>query len=172
MSEVDALFRLLSAAPPRSAEVVKRHTLGKASVEQLAALYAVTPEQAKRVLLRALLDVESGGTTRVADADEPALADAVLGPVAPPEPLAQKLRALIAALNAHADALRAALDEAAVAFEKSPDRTRDDWLRRLAIVVVLALTAYFYWREANKPKEWQRRPLLQPSSPASTSAPP
>lgn len=152
MSEVNALFRLLTAAPPRSAEIVKRYTLGKQPLEALATLYAVTPENAQRVVLRALVDVESSGSERIKDTDEPGIAAAVLLGTPSTDALVVRLRSLIDRLNANAEPLRAELTRAAEEFEKSPDRARDDWLRRLAIIVVLALTAYFYWRENNKPK--------------------
>jgi hypothetical protein len=153
MSEVDALFRLLQAAPPRSAEIVKRVTLRGLTLDAVAAQFSLTPELGKRLVLRALLDVESGGTLRVPDADEPALAEAVLSDtVTPTDPLATRLHGLRTRLRDHAPALEKKLEAAAEAFEKSPDRARDEWLRRLAIVVVLALSAYFYWREQNKPK--------------------
>ncbi|MBL8914790.1 MAG: hypothetical protein JNM17_29055 [Archangium sp.] len=151
-SEVAALFRLLSAAPPRSAEIVKRYTLGKQPLDALATLYAVTPENAQRVVLRALLDVDSGGTEHIKDSDEPTLAQAVLLGTPSTDALVVRLRSLIDRLNSNAEPLREELARAAEAFEKSPDRSRDDWLRRLAIIVVLLLTAYFYWRENNKPK--------------------
>lgn len=55
------------------------------------------------------------------------------------------------ALVEHRTELIRRLDAAAIEWAKSPDRQRDERLRQLAIVVVLALTAFFYWREANKP---------------------
>lgn len=70
------------------------------------------------------------------------------------------------ALAAHRDVLRSKLDEAADAWAKSPDRVRDERLRQLAIVVVLALTAFFYWREANKPLPPSRpRPMYPATTP-------
>ena len=42
MSDVDALFRLLTAAPPRSAEIVKRVALGQKSFPQIALLHTKT----------------------------------------------------------------------------------------------------------------------------------
>lgn len=57
-----------------------------------------------------------------------------------------KLEGQADALRAHREELLTRLDAAAKAWAESPDRTRDERLRQLAIVIVLALTAYFYWR--------------------------
>jgi hypothetical protein len=149
MSDVDDLFTLLSDAPPRSLEIVKRFALEGMTLEQLAALYDVGVPEARVLVFRALLDVESGGTKRVRDADEGELAS----------PFVEKLRG-------NREALLLRLREAAVAFANSPDRTRDEWVRRLAIVVVLALTAFFYWRENSKPRPPpEKRPILAPANP-------
>ncbi|MFT3707054.1 MAG: hypothetical protein QM817_05230 [Archangium sp.] len=123
-----------------------------ATLEELSKLYAVTPEQGRLLVLRALLDVESGGTHRVADADEPSLAAAVFDAQPSTDPLTTRLRGLIERLKNNAAPVTEKLRVAAEEFEKSPDRSRDEWLRRLAIVAVLALTAFFYLRESNKPK--------------------
>lgn len=149
MSEVDALFRLVQAAPPRSAEIVKRFTLRRTSLEELATLYAVTPALARILVLRALVDVEGG--PRVPAPDEPELAAAVFDG-APGDSRATALRSLIEKLQSHAEPLTQKLRVAAEEFEKSPDRARDEWVRRFAIVLVLALTWYFWRQQENKPK--------------------
>ncbi len=59
------------------------------------------------------------------------------------DPLAAPLKELAA----HHEAVRQLLIEAEEAYQRSPAARRETWLRRLAIVVVLALSAWFYWRE-------------------------
>lgn len=69
-------------------------------------------------------------------------------------------------LTEHRVDLLTRLDAAAVEYAKSPDRIREERLRQLAIVVVLVLSAFFYWREANKPKT-----VLKPRPTVPTAAP-
>lgn len=165
MSEVDALVRKLTAAPPRSAEIVKRYALRDVSPAALGPLFEVEEPQARRLLLRALLDVSSGGTLAVSDADEATLLPQVLDAAPVVTPLAQELVVLVAKLRANSDEVTEALRKAAEAFEASPDRVRDEWLRRAAIVLVLALTAFFYWRDQNKPRPPpEKRPTVAPAS--------
>ena len=151
MSQVDALFRLLTEAPPRSAEIVRRVALDGLALEQVAQLFNVGLPEAEVLVFRALVDVRSGGSERVRDGAE---RDGV------------RERELLELLKAHRAPLQARLAEAAQAYAASPDRNRDEWLRRLAIVVVLALTAFFYWREQHKPRPPpEKRPTVQPASP-------
>ncbi|MGV3622381.1 MAG: hypothetical protein ACO1OB_16305 [Archangium sp.] len=70
------------------------------------------------------------------------------------------------ALVEHRAELLTRLDAAAADYAKSPDRVREERLRQLAIVVVLVLSAFFYWREANKPKT-----VLKPRPPVPSAAP-
>jgi hypothetical protein len=159
MSEVDALFRLLTAAPPRSAQIVKRYALKGESLESIGAAFSVGHPEAKRLVLRALLDVPSGGTARLNDADEPALVGRVFHEVHGPHELSQ----LVKRLRTNAAELEQRLQRAAEEFERSPDRGRDEWLRRLAIAVVIGLTAFFYLREQNKPRPPpEKRPVFVP----------
>ncbi|MDP1826917.1 MAG: hypothetical protein Q8L48_26830 [Archangium sp.] len=163
MSEVDALFRLLNAAPPRSAEIVKRVTLAGTGFPALAALYGVDEARARVLVFRALLDVQSGGSRRVPDQREPVEVEAMTRADAPSTGEGAEVRRLWASLVEHREGLTALLDKAAAEFAASPDRDRDEWLRRLAIVLVLALTAYFWWREQTRPlPPPQKRPATAP----------
>lgn len=167
MSEVDALFRLLTAAPPRSAELVKRVALAQQPFTELTALYGVDLPRLERLVFRSFLDVLSGGTARVPDEREPAEVKAMLGQG--PGAEGADVRRLWDQLSDHRAALQDQLARAAAAFEASPDRARDEWLRRLAIIVVLALTAFFYVKEKNKPHP---PPQKRPTTTAPPSAPP
>lgn len=53
------------------------------------------------------------------------------------------------ALHDHRVELLLKLDAAAKAWAASPDRVRDERLRQLAIVIVIALTAFFYWQQSH-----------------------
>lgn len=170
MSEVDALFRLLTDAPPRSAEIVKRVALAGMGFPEVGKLYGVDVPRAQVLVFRALLDVMSGGTARVPDVREEAEVLAMVGPSPSPLPASQgegfQVRKLWDQLTLHREALKVRLDQSAAAFAASPDRIRDEWLRRIAIVVVIALTAFFYWREQHKPRPPpQKRPIVAPVTP-------
>lgn len=165
MSEVDALFRLLTAAPPRSADVVKRVALQGMGWPELATLYGVTVPQVQLLVFRAFLDVGSGGSARVPDEREPAEVEVMLS-AAPGSGEGAQARKLWDRLTQSRDALKVKLDRAAAEHAASPDRDRDEWLRRIAIVMVLALTAYFWWREEHKPRPPpQKRPITAPVTP-------
>lgn len=165
MPEVDALFRLLTDAPPRSAEIVKRVSLAGIDLPALATLYAIDLPRAQILLFRALLDVGSGGKTRVPDSREPAEVAAMLEGTAGTGEGAEARR-LWERLKAHREELKARLAKSAADYAASPDRDRDELFRRVAIVVVLALTAFFYWREQHKPlPPPQKRPVIAPVTP-------
>ncbi|MFZ5443437.1 MAG: hypothetical protein ACOZQL_25745 [Myxococcota bacterium] len=159
MSEVDALFRLLAHAPPRAAAIVRRAALEGTPPEALARLYDLGPAEAQVLLLRALVDVKSGGTLQLDDAaEQQALAELFA------TPRRGEYGVFFDALVTHRAALVERLEKAAADFAASPDRARDEWLRRLAIAVVLALTAYFWHREQNKPRPPpEKRPTVAPS---------
>lgn len=73
------------------------------------------------------------------------------------------LAELLAALATHRDGLKRRLADAEAAAARSPARAREVWLRRLAIAVILALTAYFYWRDQHAPPPPSLpRPALPP----------
>ena len=172
MSEVDALFRLLTDAPPRSAEIVKRVALSGMDFPAVGKLYGIEVPRAQVLVFRALMDVVSGGTVRVPDVREDAEVLAMVGSPSPfPASQGEGLQArkLWDQIAANRDELKLQLEKAAQEFAESPDRVRDEWLRRIAIVVVLALTAFFYVREQNKPHPPpQKRPTSIPTSPTVT----
>jgi hypothetical protein len=147
--DVDALFRLLVAAPPRSLRVVSRVTLEGWSVEQLAEVYQVPMPQAQVLLMRALLDVESGGTARWSTIEEHAALTSLFG--TPEKESAHALVRLKRRLESHRAELTLALEKAEADFAASPARAREETLRRVAIVVVLLLSAFFYWQERSRP---------------------
>ena len=166
MSEVDALFRLLTAAPPRSAEIARRVALRGMDFPAIAKLYGVDEPRAHVLVFRALLDVATGGTGRVPDGREAAeVAAMVKGSGTIGE--GAEVRRLWDRLAQQRDELTLMLEKSAAEFAASPDRQRDEWLRKLAIVVVLVLTAFFYWREQNKARPPpQKRPTVAPQATA------
>ena len=117
-------------------------------------------------MFRALLDVATGGTGRVPDGREASeVAAMVKGSGTIGE--GAEVRRLWDRLTQQRDELTLRLEKSAAEFAASPDRQRDEWLRKLAIVVVLVLTAFFYWREQNKAlPPPQKRPTVAPQATA------
>ena len=166
MSEADALFRLLAAAPPRSAEIARRVALQGMDFPAISKLYGVDEARAQVLVFRALLDVATGGAGRVPDAREAAEVATMIAPASATGEGAQARR-LMDRLAQHREVLQVMLEKSATDFAASPDRQRDERLRRFAIAVVLALTAFFYWREQNKPHPPpQKRPTVAPQTTA------
>lgn len=71
------------------------------------------------------------------------------------------------ALTQHKEAVRRRLVEAEEAAARSPARARETWLRRLAIIAILALSAWFYWKEQHKPPQ-PPPPAHRPLTPGGT----
>lgn len=151
MSEVDALFRALKAAHPRSAEIVTRFALDEVPLPELAAIYALEPGPMALLVARSLVDVETGGRARPSDREEAEIAAGLA------------TSEFVARLRTHRVALRAMLEASAQAWAASPDRVRDERIRFALIAIVVALSAFFYWREQNKPRPPnEARPTVQP----------
>lgn len=159
MLDVPAMLQLLEAAPPRSAQLVRRAVLEGLPLEALAALYGVPTPQARVLLFRALLEVRGGPGEVLEEAEEAQEVAAYFG--GGEAPRARSLRALTAAMGSAREALLAALARRAAEHEASPDRVREQWLRRAAIVAILALSAWFYWQERHRPlPPPEKRPVL------------
>jgi hypothetical protein len=113
----DALFQALTAAHPRSVQIIRRAFLEDLPREKFEQLYGITPAAADALIARALEDAKVTGQND--------------------------------ALRDHRVELLLKLDAAAKAWAASPDRLRDERLRQLAIIVVIALTAFFYWQQSH-----------------------
>lgn len=171
MLDEAALHDALQRTPPRSAEVLSRVALDGWTVPTLAERYGVPAASASVLLLRSLRDFDAAANRAptparpLPDADEAvqaeALARALEGGATSDavRPLAEALRALAT----HREGVKRRLAEAERLAAESPARRRETWLRRIAIVVVLALSAWFYWREQHEPPPAPRpRPALPP----------
>lgn len=149
--DVLSLQQALGRMSPRLAQVLLRRFVEHRSRDEFGALYGLQLEQADRLVYRASRSLEAA----LAGMPEP-------GPMPDRQEIEQThalLRAqppFLTALSAQHEALSVALEQAAREAESSPARAREEWLRRIAIVLVLALAGYFYWRDHFGPKE--RRP--------------
>lgn len=124
----ETLARALRASPSREAQVLLR---GCAGTTALATWYGISAPAAEALWEEAAQ----------------ALA-ASLGQAGAPEPGPEGLRQALVAQEAAVRALLALAEEDA---ERSPERARETWLRRGAIVAILALTAWFYLHQAPAP---------------------
>jgi hypothetical protein len=164
MSEVDALFRTLVSAPPRTAAIVRRVALEQAPLPRVAELFGVDEARARVLVFRATIEVMTGRPCVVPDAQEAAEVDALWG--GPPAREGTQAKAFLERLGRNAAELTARLQQAQADFEASPDRKRDELVRYALIALVLALTAFFYWQETHKPlPPPQKRPLSTPPGP-------
>ncbi len=152
------LADLLLAMPPRSAQVLGNRFLEGRSREDCAALYGLTLESWDALLFRSAREFGVPHPASISYEDEVREAAALRSQLEsdPSHPLN--------ALTQHRDEVRRLLVEAELKAEASPARARETLLRRLAIVAILVLSAYFYWRQQEK-EHAQRRAdwMVQPA---------
>ena len=151
MNDVATLHRGLQRMAPRLMQVLLRRFVEVRPREQFSELYGLDLDQGDLLVWKA---------GRSFDAALQRL------PEPGPLPLDEELRAAkvfaeapspsVLALTEHREAIQQALIKAEQEAEASPARARENWLRRIAIVAVLAAAGYFYWRDKYGPKE--RRP--------------
>jgi hypothetical protein len=156
------LAQRLFRTPPREARVVYERVVAGKTRAEAAAYWGVSREAGDVMLWRAAQAFQTGSIAPAAPfgleaTSARALADALEGSPAAPEIAA--LNALLQEVLAQKAAVDAAWRELQRAAEASPGRRAETWARRAAIVAIVALTAYFYWREKNKPPE--PRPRLE-----------
>ena len=150
MSEADALFRVLTAAPPRSREIVVTHAIDGVPLDALATRFGLELPALRRLVARSLHALHAPRGPQLSDADEQVLADAL------------ERDATLEALRRNKTEVRAKLNAAAEAWAASPDRARDERVRYVLIAVVIALSAWFYWRENHQPPRFEPRPGATP----------
>lgn len=154
--EADTSYLTLTQLHPRHAQVLVARFIAQTpagdgrSFAEFASFYGVPEASAKVLLWRAVREFEAvlRGTPvgpplpfehelREAEALHLALEGAVASPIV----------TALRALTANAAVLRQRIRDAERAEVESPAYARETWLRRIAIVVVLALSAWFYWKD-------------------------
>ncbi|WP_434380375.1 hypothetical protein [Melittangium boletus] len=152
------LTPVLRALPPRAAALLLMRLAQGRPRAGCAAFYGIRPEVFDIHLLRAALALSRALALPVrepeTDAEETLWAQALAGSLDEASarvPMALRATgALCERLRALGPELAAALQAAERAEEASPASKREDLLRRLAILALLALTAYLY---LNRPEE-------------------
>lgn len=165
MTPATQLAQRLFRTPPREARVIYERVVAGKTRAEAAAYWGVTREAGDVMLWRAAQAFESGTIAAAAPfgleaTSARALGDALEG--APPAPEVAGLSALLKEVLAQQTEVDAAWRELQRAAEASPRRRIESWARRAAIVAIIALTAFFYWREKNQPPT---RPHLEPRIP-------
>ena len=169
VADADTLYLALTRVHPRALQVLVARFVAKTEAgdgrEQaaFASFYGV-PEAAARVLLwRAVVEFEAALAGRSAPGPLPfeeeqrradALCAALDAPLPPQSQELGKTVEVLKALRANAPAIRERLARAEQAELASPEYARETWLRRIAIVVVLAVSAWFYW-QADLTRWWR-----------------
>ncbi|WP_228557007.1 hypothetical protein [Myxococcus sp. AB025B] len=169
-----AFVRALREMEPRSAAVLTRRLVTGASLGDCARFYGVTDEALSVMLLRAAVSLTRNvfpGAREPATAEEESAWARMLAAALEREdaPVPAGLVPVVEAcrrLRALSGDVTAGLEAATREDQASPQRRREDWLRRLAVMALLALTAYLY---LSRPEEPARRPSTapQPSAPDS-----
>jgi hypothetical protein len=162
----------LRAMEPRPTAVLLRRLVEGRTLEGCAEFYGVSTQAFSVLLLRASValaghvgmpvrepageDEEAAWARMLTEAlaREDAKLPTALVPVAE---VCRRLRAM-------GPAVAAGMDAAASADAASPQRRREDWLRRLAVAALLALTAYLYMSREEEPPRRPRPPI--PATPA------
>jgi hypothetical protein len=161
-----ALAEALRALPYRQAALLTLRLVQGRSREDCAAFYGISPAAFSVHLLRAALalatvaHLPSRPPAEEAEEDvwSRALAEALeREPMTAPAGLAPVV-ALCRRLQASGSEVAATLDAIELAEASSPRRQREDWLRRVAILALLALTAFLYWNRPAEPPERPARP--------------
>lgn len=166
----EALAQALRALPARPSSLLSLRLLRVRSEEACAAFYGTSTEAFGVHLLRAGLELAAGLGQRVrapeSAAEEEAWARALAAALegegarvgAALEPVVELCRRLREA----APEVAARLEQLEQEEARSPHRQREEWLRRLAVLLLVALTAWLYW--TRPPEEPGKPPPLAPSS--------
>ncbi|MDP3503446.1 MAG: hypothetical protein Q8S33_24140 [Myxococcales bacterium] len=167
--DADPLYLALTRIHPRALQVLVARFVAKTetgdgrSQAAFAAFYGVPEASAKVLLWRAVGEFDAALAGRPAPTplpfeEEQRRADALCAALeAPLPPQSQELGKTVEALtslHANASAIRERLARAEQAELSSPEYARETWLRRIAIVVVLAVSAWFYW-QADLARWWR-----------------
>ncbi|MCY1079715.1 hypothetical protein [Archangium lansingense] len=158
----------LRALPYRQAAFLLTRLAQGRSLQESATFYGITPESFSVHLLRAglALGTAAGLSCREPENDVEedvwarALAEALERETAAVPAALTETVALLRRLRALGPEVAAALEAAEREQEESPKGQRADWLRRLAVLALLGLTAFLY---CNRPEETQER-RVQPRS--------
>lgn len=161
------LTTALRGLEPRASALLVRRLVEGRPLKACAAFYGVSEDAFSVLLVRAGVDLARrvGLPARAPSGDDEEAAWARMLPAALEREDAPVLAALVPVaevcrrLLAVGPEVAAGLEAAARAEADAPHRRREEWLRRLAVAALLALTAYLY---LSRPEEPPRRPPPRP----------
>lgn len=143
------LLTRLVALHPRALQVLRHVAFEGGDVDSLAQKYGIGRPQAQRLLARAL---EALDAAPLADDDDDQQVAKFL-----------EQNQTLRALQAHADLLLAGLRAAETKEAQSPRRRVEPILRWVAIVIIVALSGYFWWKDREQARVPQKRERLPPA---------
>ena len=151
----------LRVLPSRSAALLLRRLAQGRSLPESASFYGISPDAFSVHLLRAALALSRAAALPVRapenDTEEElwarVLAESLEHETVTIPPSMVGTVALCRRMRVLGPELTAALQAAERAEEDSPKRRREDWLRRLAVLALLGLTAYLYLHRTEEPQE-------------------
>jgi hypothetical protein len=148
-----ALLAAFKQMSPRGAQVIERAALDGLSLGQLAQLYGVTEQAAAILVMRSVRELDAALAGRASSplpfetelATMPEFLEgwatrSIVGPAT-----------TLVASTAMREELKAALTAAANAEAATPRRRHERWIRWAAIALIVAASAYLYWRDLARP---------------------
>lgn len=142
------LQRALAQMNPRQAQTLIFRCIDARPVDACAALYGVGIPQWEILFFEAARAFV-GQTQPLPDSQRVALAQRLQQPVA--DPALAPLTAALAALTTHREEVQRLIVDTERAEAASPARAREAWLRRLAVVAIIAVSLFVWMREREKP---------------------
>jgi hypothetical protein len=138
--------------PPRSAQTLVFRCVDGQSPEACAALYGIGLPQWQVLFLEAARHL-AGLRQPLPDAERLALAPRLENALQEGDPKLATLTLPLSDLIRQRDEVRALIAAAELAAAQSPERNRETWLRRVAVVLIIAVSIYVWWRDKDKPPE-------------------
>lgn len=160
------LVAALRAIPYRASAFLMTRLVQGRSQQESAAFYGITPEAFSVHLLRAGLALTQAAALPCREPENEGeedvwargLAEALERETAAVPPALAETVALCRRLRVLGREVAAALEAAEREQEESPKGQREDWVRRLAVMALLALTAFLYCNRAEETPERRVQP--------------
>jgi len=175
VADADTLYLALTRVHPRTLQVLVARFVAKTderdgrSQSAFGTFYGIPEAAAKVLLWRAVVELEAALANRPAPGPlhfeeeqrkAETLCAALEAPLPPQSPELGRLVESLTALHGSAAVLRERLARAEQAELSSPGYARETWLRRIAIVIVLAVSAWFYW-QADLMRWWRASTFVE-----------